>query len=229
MHFGRGRRLLAVHYRNWVKRVLDFSLAATLLVLLAPLLAVLSALVRRKVGTPPLYRQTRLGYQGQVFTIYKFRTMSQTRNQAGELLPDSQRLTPFGRLLRNSSLDELPQLYNVLRGEMSLVGPRPLLVKYRNRYTAQQWRRHSVRPGITGWAVVRGRNNQTWESMFAADVEYADGVSFCFDLKIVLLTVATIFDRSGIERKAGETFEFWGLETPPAGLDVHACGATEEG
>lgn len=144
-------------------------------------------------------------------------------------MPDDQRLGSFGRALRRSSLDELPQLLNVLRGEMSLVGPRPLLVKYRTRYTDQQWRRHEVRPGITGWAVVRGRNNQTWETMFRADVEYVDNLSFLFDLKILWLTIATLFDRSGLERKAGETFEFWGTETPPPGFDVHAVSSTEEG
>lgn len=215
-------------YRRGLKRCLDLLLASCLCLLLSPVMLMLAWLVRRKVGGPAIFRQRRIGYQGQNFVLHKFRTMTNARDESGRLLPDSQRATGFGDFLRRSSLDELPQLWDVLRGKMSLVGPRPLLPRYRHRYDDRQWRRHEVRPGITGWAVVRGRNNQTWEAMFDADVEYVDNLSFGFDLKVALLTLRTLFDRRGLERKLGETFEFWGRETPPPGLDVYAVGASEE-
>ncbi len=218
----------ASFYGRGVKRALDLVVASGLCLLLSPLMLVLAWLVKRQVGQPVIFRQRRIGYLGQNFVLHKFRTMTSARDEEGRLLPDDQRTTRLGDFLRRSSLDELPQLWDVLRGKMSLVGPRPLLLRYRHRYDERQWRRHEVRPGITGWAVVRGRNNQTWDAMFEADLEYVEKLSLSFDLKVAFLTLKTLFDRRGLERKTGETFEFWGREEPPPGLDVYAVGASEE-
>lgn len=193
------------------KRVFDVALTLPALLLLLPVLAVLALLVRLRLGAPALFRQTRPGLNGRPFTIIKFRTMTDARDPAGQLLPDAQRLTKFGRFLRVSSLDELPELFNVLTGEMSLVGPRPLLMQYLDRYTPDQARRHEVRPGITGWAQINGRNAITWEQKFEFDVWYVDHLSPWLDIKIMALTVRKIFKREGISAPGEATMpEFTG-------------------
>lgn len=186
-----------------MKRLFDFLLALLALLLLALPLLVLALLVRRKLGSPVLFRQTRPGLHGQPFEMVKFRTMTDARDADGALLPDAVRLTPFGRFLRASSLDELPELWNVLKGEMSLVGPRPLLMEYLPLYSAEQYRRHEVRPGVTGWAQVNGRNAISWEEKFALDVWYVEHQSLALDIKILWLTVKKVLLRDGISA-AGE-------------------------
>ncbi len=190
-------------YRHGGKRALDFSAAAIALVALAPVLAALAALVRLRLGAPVLFRQQRPGLHGQPFILIKFRTMTDARDAAGNLLPDADRLPRFGRFLRASSLDELPELWNVLKGEMSLVGPRPLLMEYLPLYTPEQARRHDVRPGITGWAQVNGRNALSWPEKFRLDVEYVERLSFWIDIKTLWLTVWQVVRREGISG-AGE-------------------------
>jgi sugar transferase EpsL len=188
-----------------MKRAFDIAVSAAALVLLAPFIGMIALLVRLLLGSPVLFRQLRPGKDGRPFTILKFRTMRHQRDLGGELLPDAERMTPFGRFLRSTSLDELPELVNVLKGEMSLVGPRPLLMEYLPLYTPRQARRHEVRPGITGWAQVNGRNALTWEEKFALDVWYVDNRSFWLDLKIIGLTVVRVFARSGISAEGEAT------------------------
>jgi lipopolysaccharide/colanic/teichoic acid biosynthesis glycosyltransferase len=183
---------------NTVKRLFDLSITLSLLVLLAVPLALLALLVRTKLGSPVLFSQVRPGLNGRTFKMVKFRTMTDARGPDGALLPDSVRLTPFGRLLRSTSLDELPELWNVLKGDMSLVGPRPLLVEYLPLYNAEQARRHEVRPGVTGWAQVNGRNAISWQEKFKYDVWYVDNWSFVLDIKILWLTVRKVLIREGI-------------------------------
>ena len=185
------------------KRLFDMLAAALALLLIWPALALIAWQVRRKLGRPVLFRQVRPGLHGQPFKMVKFRTMTDERGLDGALLPDAQRLTSFGRFLRASSLDELPELWNVLKGEMSLVGPRPLLIEYLPLYTPEQARRHEVRPGITGWAQVNGRNAISWEERFALDVWYVDNHSLWLDLKILWMTVKKVLLRDGISA-AGE-------------------------
>ncbi|MDW8213864.1 MAG: sugar transferase [Roseiflexaceae bacterium] len=187
-------------YRRYLKRVFDICVASVALIALAPLLLVIAALVRLSLGTPVIFRQQRPGLHGKPFMLLKFRSMTDARDAQGNLLPDDQRLTRFGRFLRSSSLDELPELINVIRGEMSLVGPRPLLMEYLDRYTPEQMRRHAVRPGITGWAQVNGRNAINWEQKFALDVWYVDHLSFWLDLRILALTVWRVAQREGINQ-----------------------------
>ena len=163
--------------------------------------------MRLGLGSPILFRQQRPGLRGRLFTLYKFRTMTGARDAGGTLLPDAQRLTPFGRFLRSTSLDELPELFNVLKGDMSLVGPRPLLVQYLDRYTPRQARRHEVRPGITGWAQINGRNTLKWEEKFELDVWYVDHESLGLDVRILLLTIWKIFKREGITQPGRATME----------------------
>jgi lipopolysaccharide/colanic/teichoic acid biosynthesis glycosyltransferase len=186
-----------------VKRLFDFVAASLALLMLALPLLALAWVIRRKLGSPVLFRQVRPGLQGRPFTMVKFRTMTDERGPDGALLPDAQRLTPFGRFLRASSLDELPELWNVLKGEMSLVGPRPLLMEYLPLYTPEQARRHEVRPGITGWAQVNGRNAISWADKFALDVWYVDHRSLWLDVRILWLTVRKVLVRDGISA-AGE-------------------------
>jgi sugar transferase EpsL len=181
-----------------LKRLIDFLGALMALVVLAPLFAVVALLVRVKLGAPVLFRQRRPGRGGMIFELVKFRTMTDGRDADGGLLPDAERLTGFGRWLRATSLDELPELWNVLRGDMSLVGPRPLLVQYLDRYTPVQARRHEVRPGLTGWAQVNGRNAQTWEDRFRLDVWYVDHRSLRLDCRILALTVWKVLRRDGV-------------------------------
>ena len=181
-----------------VKRLLDIIIAAAALVLLSPVLLLLAWQIRRKLGTPVLFRQVRPGRGGIPFVMYKFRTMRDAADENGRPLPDAERLTPFGRKLRAASLDELPELWNVLKGDMSLVGPRPLLMEYLPLYNTEQRRRHLVRPGITGWAQVNGRNAISWPEKFRLDVWYVENRSLLLDIKILFLTVKKVLDRSGI-------------------------------
>ena len=180
------------------KRIFDFAAAGLLLILLSPLLLVLALFVRINLGSPILFSQARPGLTGKIFVIYKFRTMRDAQGQDGKPLPDAQRLTRFGKFLRTSSLDELPELWNVLRGDMSLVGPRPLLVEYLKLYSPRQAMRHDVRPGITGWAQVNGRNALTWSEKFELDVWYVERCSFGLDLRILLKTVADVLRQKDI-------------------------------
>lgn len=193
------------------KRILDLTLTLVGGSLLLPLILLLAALVRIFLGRPVLFRQARPGIGGLPFTLYKFRTMRDALGQDGQPLPDAQRLTRFGRMLRTTSLDELPELWNVLRGEMSLVGPRPLLMQYLDRYTPQQFRRHLTLPGMTGWAQINGRNNVSWEDKFALDVWYVDHWSLWLDIKILLLTPLKVLRREGINQPGNATaMEFMG-------------------
>jgi len=201
-------------YRRYGKRLLDLALTVPALILLSPLLAAVALAVRLRLGTPVLFRQQRPGLHGEPFTILKFRTMTDDRAADGAPLPDAERLTPLGRLLRATSLDELPELLNVLKGEMSLVGPRPLLMEYLPRYTPEQARRHEVRPGITGWAQVNGRNALTWEQKFALDVWYVDHCSLRLDVRILWLTAIKIVKREGIAADGHVTMpKFTGSES----------------
>ena len=214
-----------------IKRAFDFAAALAALVVLSPALLITAALVRIKLGSPVLFRQERPGLGGRPFTMIKFRTMiARTHDAQGRLLPDAARLTPFGLRLRATSLDELPELFNVLAGDMSLVGPRPLMVKYLDRYTPQQHRRHEVKPGITGWAQVNGRNNMTWEQKFAYDVWYVDHQSFWLDMKILALTVRHVFSRHGVAKEGHATVdEFWGTQGGPPAEGDSALRKTENG
>ena len=194
-------------YRRGGKRAFDLIVTILTFPLWLPLLAVLALIVRGKLGAPVLFKQERLGRAGRVFYVRKFRTMTGARDAQGKLLPDAERLTRFGRFLRGASLDELPELLNVLGGEMSLVGPRPLYAHYRDRYTPEQFRRHEVLPGITGWAQVNGRNALTWEQKFDYDVWYVDRQSLWLDVKILALTIVKIFKREGISQPGHATAE----------------------
>lgn len=201
-------------YCGFGKRVLDLVVALSASIVLFPVYVSLAFLVRAKLGSPVLFRQQRPGLNGRAFTMFKFRTMTDARDALGQLLPDADRLTPFGKFLRSTSLDELPELINVLRGEMSLVGPRPLLMRYLDRYTPEQMRRHEVRPGITGWAQVNGRNNLPWETRFELDVWYVDHLSFALDVKILAMTVLKVLRRESVNQTGQATAEeFSG--TPP--------------
>jgi lipopolysaccharide/colanic/teichoic acid biosynthesis glycosyltransferase len=188
-----------------MKRLLDIVVSASMLVLLAPFLILLAALVRSRLGSPVLFRQIRPGRDGRPFMMVKFRTMRDARDAAGNPLPDSERLTPFGGFLRSTSLDELPELFNVLKGDMSLVGPRPLLMEYLPLYSPEQARRHEVRPGVTGWAQVNGRNALSWDEKFALDVWYVDNRSIWLDVKILVLTAYKVLKRSGISAEGEAT------------------------
>ncbi len=197
--------------KHAVKRCFDFFFALILIILLSPLLGILWILVQVKLGSPALFKQERPGLHGVVFTLYKFRSMTQNKDSSGNLLPDEDRLTRFGKRLRHTSLDELPELFNIIKGDMSFVGPRPLLVRYLSRYNAEQARRHEVRPGLTGWAQVNGRNAVSWEEKFKLDVWYVDHWSLWLDLKILLKTIAVVFGREGISETGEATMrEFMG-------------------
>ena len=193
--------------RLLIKRGLDLVASGLGLVLLGPLLLVMAAAVRVGMGPPVLFRQVRPGLHGMPFTMYKFRTMREACEAQGRLLPDAQRLTRLGNLLRKTSIDELPELWNVLKGDMSLVGPRPLLMAYLPRYNAEQARRHEVKPGITGWAQVKGRNALDWEDKFALDVWYVDHGNLGLDARILALTLATVLRREGISQAGHATME----------------------
>ena len=202
-------------YRLFGKRIFDLLIALTLLVTLLPVILLTALVVRWRLGTPVLFQQQRAGKGGEIFAVQKFRSMTDARDQDGELLPDDVRLTPTGKFLRAASLDELPQLWNVVRGEMSMIGPRPLLVEYLPRYNSHQSRRHEVRPGITGWAQVNGRNAISWEDRFNLDVYYVDNLSLGLDIRIIALTVLKLIRPSGINSSNHATMErFQGSPEP---------------
>ena len=194
-------------YEKYVKRLLDIVLAGCALIVLSPLLLVTALLVRVKLGRPVIFCQERPGKDEKIFKLHKFRSMTDARDENGDLLPDEARLTSFGRKLRALSIDELPELWDIFRGKMSIVGPRPLLVKYLPLYSEEQHLRHAVRPGLTGWAQVHGRNLAIWEDKFAYDVEYVQKISFALDMKIIFLTVRCVFAREGISAEGSATME----------------------
>ena len=189
------------------KRVLDLVGSAAALLVISPVMLATAAAIRLTIGKPVLYKQQRPGYKGQVFSLYKFRTMNDVRDAQGKLLPDSERLTRLGRFLRSYSIDELPELLNVIKGDLSLVGPRPLLVEYLPRYSSEQMRRHEVLPGLTGWAQVNGRNALTWEDKFKLDVWYVDNCSLWLDVKILFMTLWRVLKREGISQTGQATME----------------------
>lgn len=194
-------------YEKYGKRLLDVFISGGALLVLWPVLLVLWMLVRRRLGSPAIFCQERPGKNGKIFRLYKFRTMTDERDENGALLGDEERLTAFGRALRTLSLDELPELWNIFRGDMSLVGPRPLLVQYLPLYNAHQARRHEVMPGLTGWAQINGRNTVTWEDKFDMDVWYVDHISFALDVKIFWGTVKAVLRREGISAEGSATME----------------------
>ncbi|MEY4881841.1 MAG: hypothetical protein RLZ87_1270 [Armatimonadota bacterium] len=201
-------------YRKFGKRFFDLVLVIPGLILISPMLLLVAIVAKFKIGSPVLFQQERPGIHGKIFRMIKFRSMRNDRDANGELLADEVRLVPFGKLLRATSLDEFPELWNVIKGEMSLVGPRPLLAKYLDRYNPTQARRHEVRPGITGWAQINGRNAITWEEKFDYDVWYVDNLSFFLDVKILALTVLKVFKRSGTSAEGHATMpEFLGTPT----------------
>ncbi len=197
--------------KDYLKRFLDIIFSFILLILLMPVYLLVYVFVRIKLGAPAIFKQKRPGKNAKIFTMYKFRTMTDEKDEKGHLLPDEKRLTKFGQFLRKTSLDELPELYNILKGDMSFVGPRPLLVKYLKRYNKEQMRRHEVPPGLTGWAQVNGRNAISWEEKFRLDVWYVDNRSLWLDIKIIFMTVIQIFKREGINQEGQATMgEFLG-------------------
>ncbi len=194
-------------FAGMIKRFCDFAATLLILILFSWLVVILAVSIRVRMGSPILFRQRRPGWRERIFTLYKFRTMTEERDAGGNLLPDQDRLTRLGKLLRNLSLDELPQLFNVVKGDLSLVGPRPLLIEYLDRYQTEQRRRHLVRPGITGWAQIHGRNAITWEHKFEYDVYYVDHWSLWLDLKILVITVYKVLKREGISQPGEATME----------------------
>ncbi len=194
-------------YRKFLKRFFDFLLSLIAIIVFSPVLAVTAILVRIKLGKPVLFRQKRPGKDGKIFGMYKFRSMTEERDENGELLPDEVRLTSFGKKLRSTSLDELPELFNILKGDMSIIGPRPLLVQYLPLYNEEQRHRHDVRPGMTGLAQVNGRNAISWEEKFAYDVTYTRNITFCNDVRILWKTVMSVLKREGISSETHATME----------------------
>lgn len=194
-------------YKHFFKRFFDFFLSLIALIVLSPIILVIALLVKLKLGSPIIFRQTRPGKNEKIFTMYKFRTMTDAVDENGNLLPDEERLPKFGKLLRSTSLDELPELFNILKGDMSIVGPRPLLVKYLPLYNEQQKHRHDVRPGFTGYAQVNGRNSISWEEKFDLDVYYTQHVTFCMDVMIILKTIKVVLFREGITSDTSVTME----------------------
>lgn len=200
-------------YEKYIKRLLDIVLSGMALIVLSPVLLVTAILVQRKLGSPVIFCQERPGKNEKIFRLYKFRSMSDARDEQGNLLPDELRLTKFGKTLRATSLDELPELWNIFKGDMSIVGPRPLLVKYLPRYNERQKHRHDVRPGLTGWAQVHGRNLCSWEEKFDYDVWYTEHIGFSVDVRTILLTVRSVLRREGISAENAATMgEFRGTE-----------------
>ena len=205
--------MFRIWYQDHGKRIADLTVSLLLSLLLLPVLGMLYVLIRWQMGGPVFFRQPRPGQNGKPFMLYKFRTMSEARDAQGRMLPDAERLTELGKFLRSTSLDELPTFLNVLRGDMSLVGPRPLLMNYLPRYTTEQMRRHDVKPGITGWAQVNGRNSLAWEEKFERDIWYVNHLSLWLDLKILLLTLIKVFRREGISQSGQATMEeFFGTQ-----------------
>lgn len=198
---------------KYIKRILDIISSLLAIIILSPLLAVTAVLVKTKLGSPVLFRQERPGKDEKIFTLMKFRTMTDERDENGELLPDEVRLTKFGKFLRSTSIDELPELFNILKGDMSVIGPRPLLVEYIPRYNEHQHRRHEVRPGLSGWAQVNGRNTVSWEDKFDMDIHYVDNYSLAMDVKILFMTVLNVLKREGISSETSATMEVF-MGTP---------------
>ncbi len=198
---------------KYIKRILDIISSLLAIIILSPLLAVTAVLVKTKLGSPVLFKQERPGKDEKIFTLMKFRTMTDERDENGELLPDEVRLTKFGKFLRSTSIDELLELFNILKGDMSVIGPRPLLVEYIPRYNEHQHRRHEVRPGLSGWAQVNGRNSISWEEKFDLDVEYVDNYSFAMDVKILFMTVLNVLKKEGISSETSATMEVF-MGTP---------------
>lgn len=194
-------------YRKYFKRVFDFVCSLLALIILSPVLLITALLVRMKLGTPVIFKQKRPGLNEKIFTLYKFRTMTDQKDEQGNFLPDEVRLTKFGKMLRSTSLDELPELWNILKGDMSVVGPRPLLEKYIPLYSTEQRKRHLVRPGLTGLAQVNGRNEVSWEKKFQLDVEYTQHIKFWSDIRIILQTVGNVFRGKGISSTTSATME----------------------
>lgn len=194
-------------YKNYVKRWIDFILSFLAIIILSPIMLITAFLVRIKLGSPVIFCQKRPGKDEKIFKMYKFRSMTDKRDGKGELLPDDIRLTSFGKKLRATSLDELPELFNILKGDMSIIGPRPLLVSYLDRYNEEQKHRHDVRPGLTGLAQAKGRNAISWEQKFAYDVEYVRNVTFLNDIKIIFMTVHSVLKREGISSETSATME----------------------
>jgi len=190
-----------------MKRIFDLILTIPAYFLLSPLMMLIAVIIRLTMGKPIFFRQIRPGFHGKPFTIYKFRTMLNAYDKNGNLLPDKERLTRFGKFLRSTSLDELPELFNILKGEMSIVGPRPLLMQYLERYSPEQARRNEVRPGLTGWAQINGRNAITWEEKFRLDVWYVNNQSFRLDMKIIFMTILKVLKREGISQRGQATME----------------------
>lgn len=207
--YGVASRLNGGIYESSIKRPLGFILALLAIILLSPFLLALAVIVRCNLGSPVIFRQERVGKDGKSFVLYKFRSMTEERGADGELLADELRLTKFGRLLRSTSLDELPELINILRGDMSFVGPRPLLAEYMPLYSANQRRRHEVRPGLTGLAQVKGRNKLKWEERFELDTQYVAKISFCYDFKLIIMTIPEVLKRSGISCDTSATMELF--------------------
>lgn len=203
------RRSKVGMYRRFIKRPMDFILSLIAIIMLSPVFLIVAFLVKTKLGSPVLFKQERPGLNGTIFKMYKFRTMTDKKDEKGELLPDSMRLTKFGKFLRSTSLDELPGLFNIFKGDMSIIGPRPLLVQYLPLYNEHQKRRHEVRPGLSGLAQVNGRNAISWEEKFNYDVDYVDNVSFTTDWKIILLTIKKVFIREGINSETAATMEYF--------------------
>jgi len=201
-------------YRKFFKRIIDMVCSLLGIIILSPIYLVVAVLVKTKLGSPVIFRQKRPGLNGKIFEMYKFRTMTDEKDASGNLLPDSVRLTSFGKWLRSTSLDELPELFNILKGDMSIVGPRPLLVSYLELYNDEQKKRHDVKPGLTGLAQVNGRNAISWEKKFSYDLKYISNITFLNDLKIILLTIKKVFKRDGISSETSETMEaFKGTNT----------------
>lgn len=198
---------------KYIKRILDIISSLLAIIILSPLLAVTAVLVKTKLGSPVLFKQERPGKDEKIFTLMKFRTMTDERDENGELLSDEVRLTKFGKFLRSTSIDELPELFNILKGDMSVIGPRPLLVEYIPRYNKHQHRRHEVRPGLSGWAQVNGRNTVSWEDKFDMDVHYVDNYSFAMDVKILFMTVLNVIKKEGISSETSATMEVF-MGTP---------------
>lgn len=194
-------------YEKGLKRAMDIACSSVALIVLSPVMAGTAILVRTKLGSPVIFKQDRPGKNEKIFRLYKFRTMTDAKDKDGNLLPDEVRLTKFGKTLRSLSLDELPELFNILKGDMSIVGPRPLLVRYLPRYNEKQRRRHEVRPGFTGLAQVNGRNAISWQEKFDLDVEYVDNITFLNDMKIILKTIKTVVKREGISSETSATME----------------------
>ena len=196
-------------YQKYIKRPMDFTLSLLAIIVLSPVMGITALLVKIKLGSPVLFKQPRPGFKGKIFTLYKFRSMTDERDETGELLPDAVRLTKFGKILRKTSLDELPELFNILKGDMSIIGPRPLSTRYIEYYTPEEFARHSVRPGLSGLAQISGRNNLQWEERFAYDIEYIQNISFLGDISIIFRTVIKTFKSEDISvRGSSQVIDF---------------------